>query len=194
MSTSKIFIIEIYIFILIQMIKKRNANAGINANVSLEPSAASQSTSNINNNIIINKRDDGKEDIVITRDIEIDEQPQPNIDRDVRTVILEAYAQILLNQDKALLSNLISKNCIIVPMVALQNIIKSAIHTEQVDIYLDEDIKCCAGKANPIRKIEAIKIVNENGEIVTDFKQVYNKEYNELVNVYHLCLKYCINM
>lgn len=194
MSTSKIFIIEIYIFILIQMIKKRNANAGINANVSLEPSAASQSTSNINNNIIINKRDDGKEDIVITRDIEVDEQPQPNIDRDVRTVILEAYAQILLNQDKALLSNLISKNCIIVPMVALQNIIKSAIHTEQVDIYLDEDIKCCAGKANPIRKIEAIKIVNENGEIVTDFKQVYNKEYNELVNVYHLCLKYCINM
>lgn len=187
MSTSKIFIIEIYIFILIQMIRKRNANAGINANVSLEPSAASQSTSNINNNIIINKRDDGKEDIVITRDIGVDEQPQPNIDRDVRTVILETYAQILLNQDKALLSNLISRECIIVPMVALQNIIKSAIHTEQVDIYLDEDIRCCAGKANPIRRIEAI-------EIVTDFKQVYNKEYNELVNVYHLCLKYCINM
>lgn len=194
MSTSKIFIIEIYIFILIQMIRKRNANAGINANVSLEPSAASQSTSNINNNIIINKRDDGKEDIVITRDIGVDEQPQPNIDRDVRTVILETYAQILLNQDKALLSNLISRECIIVPMVALQNIIKSAIHTEQVDIYLDEDIRCCAGKANPIRRIEAIKIVNDNGEIVTDFKQVYNKEYNELVNVYHLCLKYCINM
>lgn len=176
------------------MIKKRNANAGINANVSLEPSAASQSTSNINNNIIINKRDDGKEDIVITRDID-EEQPVSSAEgMDVRTVILESYAQILLNQDKALLSNLISKNCIIVPMSALQNIIKAAIHTEQVDIYLDEDIKCCATKANPIRKIEAIKIVNENGEIVTDFKQVYNKEYNELVNVYHLCLKYCINM
>ena len=176
------------------MIRKRNANAGINANVSLEPSAASQSTSNINNNIIINKRDDGKEDIVITRDID-EEQPVSSAEgMDVRTVILESYAQILLNQDKALLSNLISKNCIIVPMSSLQNIIKAAIHTEQVDIYLDEDIKCCATKANPIRKIEAIKIVNENGEIVTDFKQVYNKEYNELVNVYHLCLKYCINM
>lgn len=176
------------------MIKKRNANAGINANISLEPSAASQSTSNINNNIIINKRDDGKEDIVITRDID-EGQPASSLeDMDVRTVILESYAQILLNQDKALLSNIISKNCIIVPMSALQNIIKAAIHTEQVDIYLDEDIKCCATKVNPIRKIEAIKIVNENGEIVTDFKQVYNKEYNELVNVYHLCLKYCINM
>lgn len=176
------------------MIKKRNANAGINANISLEPSAASQSTSNINNNIIINKRDDGKEDIVITRDIDVSQPASSLEDMDVRTVILESYAQILLNQDKALLSNLISKNCIIVPMSALQNIIKAAIHTEQVDIYLDEDIKCCATKANPIRKIEAIKIVNENGEIVTDFKQVYNKEYNELVNVYHLCLKYCINM
>lgn len=176
------------------MIRKRNANAGINANVSLEPSAASQSTSNINNNIIINKRDDGKEDIVITRDVDEGQPVSSAEDMDVRTVILESYAQILLNQDKALLSNLISKNCIIVPMSALQNIIKAAIHTEQVDIYLDEDIKCCATKANPIRKIEAIKIVNENGEIVTDFKQVYNKEYNELVNVYHLCLKYCINM
>lgn len=176
------------------MIKKRNANAGINANISLEPSAASQSTSNINNNIIINKRDDGKEDIVITRDIDVSQPASSLEDMDVRTVILESYAQILLNQDKALLSNLISKNCIIVPMSALQNIIKAAIHAEQVDIYLDEDIKCCATKANPIRKIEAIKIVNENGEIVTDFKQVYNKEYNELVNVYHLCLKYCINM
>ena len=124
------------------MIRKRNANAGINANVSLEPSAASQSTSNINNNIIINKRDDGKEDIVITRDID-EEQPVSSAEgMDVRTVILESYAQILLNQDKALLSNLISKNCIIVPMSALQNIIKAAIHTEQVDIYLDEDIKC----------------------------------------------------
>ena len=51
------------------MIKKRAANAGVNANISLEPSAASQSTNNLTNNIIINKRDDGKEDIVITREI-----------------------------------------------------------------------------------------------------------------------------
>ena len=53
------------------MIKKRAANAGVNANISLEPSAASQSTNNLTNNIIINKRDDGKEDIVITREIEL---------------------------------------------------------------------------------------------------------------------------
>ena len=175
------------------MIRKRSLTNGVNANVSLEPSAASQSTSNINNNIIINKREDGKEDIVITRDIGLDEQPSETKDKDVRIVILEAYAQILLNQDKALLSNLIFKNNIIVPVSALENIIKAAIKADQVEIYLDEDVKCCATKANPIRKIEAIKIITDNGEMVTDMKQVYNKEYNELVNIYHLCLKYAVN-
>lgn len=175
------------------MIRKNAKNVGVNANVSLEPSAASQSTSNINNNIIINKRDDNTEEIVITRNIELDEKPLAAKDKDVRTVILETYAQILLDQDKALLSNLIFKNNIIVPVSALQNIIKAAIKTEQVDVYLDEDIKCCSSKVNLIRKIEAIKVINDNGEIITDFKQVYNKEYNELVNVYHLCLKYAVN-
>ena len=174
------------------MIKKRNMNAGINANLSLEPQAASQSTSNINNNIFINKKDDKTEEIVITRNIEIEEQ-QPEEDMDVRNIILQTYAQILLDQDKALLSNLISKNCIIVPLTSLQDIIKIIIHAEQVEIYMDEDIKCCATKVNPIRRIEAIKIVKGNGEIVTDFKQTYNKEYNELVNKYHLSLKFAVN-
>lgn len=105
---------------------------------------------------------------------------------------MEAYAQILLNQDKALISNLISKHCIIVPIDALQNIIKAILQAKEVEIQLDEEVGCCAAKASPIQKIEAIKIIDNNGEIVTDFKQVYNKEYNDLVNIYHLCLKYCI--
>ena len=173
------------------MIKKRNMNAGVNANLSLEPQAASQSTSNINNNIFINKKDDKTEEIVITRNIELEEQ-QPEEDMDVRNIILQTYAQILLDQDKALLSNLIFRNCVIVPLTSLQEIIKAIIHAEQVEIYLDEDVKCCAAKVNPIRRIEAIKIVKGNGEIVTDFKQTYNKEYNELVNKYHLSLKFAV--
>ena len=175
------------------MIKKRSNNAGVNANLSLEPQAAAQSTSNINNNIIINKRDDGKEEIVITRNAELEENPEEET-KDVKYVILETYANILLNQDKALLSNLVSKNCIIVPATALSNIIKAIIKAESVEVGLDEDIGCCAGKANPIRKIENIKIVNDNGEVCTDFKQVYNREYNELINKYHLCLKYAVNL
>lgn len=172
------------------MIKKRSNNAGINANISLEPQAASQSTSNINNNIIINKRDDGKEDIVITRDIELPEEiKEPP--KDVKNLILETYAQILLNQNKALLSNLIFKDCIIVPVTSLAEIIAVIVNAELVEINLNEDVGCL--NKSPIRKIETIKIVKENGEVCTDFKQVYNKEYNELTSKYHLCLKYCIN-
>ena len=183
------------------MIKKHNLNGGVNANVSLEPNAASnsQSTNNINNNIIINKREDGKtEDIIITREIvpeELEDIKEENEFKDVRNVILETFAQILLDQDKALLSNLISKNCIIVPVTALQNIIKTMIGVEQVDIYLDEDESgCCVTKINPIRKVEAIKIVKENGEVITDFKQCYNKEFNDLTNLYHVSLKFAVNM
>ena len=171
------------------MIKKRNLVNGVNANVSLEPTAASQSTSNINNNIIINKKEDGKVDIVITRDVEV-QVDEPKI-VDVRNVILETYAQILLNQDKALISNLISKHCIIVPYESLREIIKSILNAHEVEIHLNEDVSCC-GKVNPIHKIEAIKIIDNDGEIITDFKQVFNREFNELVNNYHLCLKYCV--
>ena len=172
------------------MIKKRSLTNGVQANVSLEPSAASQSTSNINNNIIINKREDGKEDIVITRDAEV-VQVEETKSADVRNVILETYAQILLNQDKALLSNLVSKHTIIVPVESIVDIIKATVNAKEVEVQMDEEVGCC-GKINPFHKIEAIKIIDQSGEIVTDFKQVYNKEYNDLVNKYHLCLKYCI--
>ena len=172
------------------MIKKRSLTNGVQANLSLEPSAASQSTSNINNNIIINKREDGKEDIVITRDAEV-VHVDDHKSLDVRNVILEAYAQILLNQDKALLSNLISKHTIIVPVESLVDIIKAMIDVKEVEVQMNEDISCC-GKINPIHKIEAIKLIDHSGEIITDFKHVYNKEFNDLVNKYHLCLKYCV--
>ena len=185
------------IFFSLKMIKKHNLNTGINANLSLEPNASSnsQSTNNINNNIIINKREDGKEDIIITREVELEgvteKEERP---KDVKGVILETFAQILLDQDKALLSNLISKRCIIVPATALAEIIKVMIGAEEVEVYLEEeDGGCCATKLSPIRKIEAIKIYSDSGEIITDFKQCYNKQFNELVNNYHVSLKYAVN-
>lgn len=52
------------------MIKKRSTADGVQANVSLEPSAVASSTSSINNYTIINRRDDSKEDMVITREVE----------------------------------------------------------------------------------------------------------------------------
>ena len=174
-----------------EMIKKRNLNTGVNANVSLEPTSAAQSNNNINNNIFINKRDDSQsEDIVITHEAVLTTK-EPLNESSVKTLILETYAKILLNQDKALISNLISKHTIIVPHEDLVNIIKSVTGGD-VEIYVDDNPGCCVAKVSPIQKIDSIKIVKESGEIVTDFKQVYNKEYNDLVNVYHLCLKYVV--
>ena len=46
-------------------------------------------------------------------------------------------------------------------------------------------------KYSPIKKVETIKIINE--ELVSDFKQVYNNDYNDLINLYHLCLRFCID-
>ncbi|KAK8867239.1 hypothetical protein M9Y10_010216 [Tritrichomonas musculus] len=170
------------------MIKKRTNATGVNTNIALEPTAASSSTSNINNNIIINKREGGDSD-----NKRCEYRTRRNNQRNShKNVILETYAQILLNQDKALLSNLIFKHTIIVSKECLEEIIKAILKVTEVEVYLDEDINCCAGKANPIRKIEAIKIIKENGEIVTDFKQVYNKEFNELVNNYLKCIKFCV--
>lgn len=96
-----------------------------------------------------------------------------------------------MTQDKALLSNLISKHTIIVPVESLVDIIKAIVNAKEVEVQMNEDCNCC-GKINPIHRIEAIKIIDQSGEIVTDFKQVYNKEYNDLVKHYHLCLKYCV--
>ena len=111
---------------------------------------------------------------------------------DVRTIILETYAQMLLNQDKALLSNLIFCNSIVVPLESIKSIIKAITKSNRVDIKVSENIKSCALKYNPIAKIETIKIIKDNGEIITDFKNAYYKEYNELINEYHLNLIYCI--
>ncbi len=176
------------------MIRKRSMNAGVNANVSLEPTSASQSNNNINNNIIINRREDGKEDIVITRDITLEDDTALTAKfNDVTKLILETYAKILLDQDKALLTNIITKNSIIVPYDSLVDIIKCCVGPDKdVNIYIDEDVKCCAAKVSPIRSIDAIKIVADKGEVVTDFKTMYNKHYNELVNVYHVNLKYVV--
>ena len=183
------------------MIKKRNLTNGVNANVSLEPSSAAQSNSNINNNIYITKHMDSEspekdDDVIITREVQLEEVQNKNdtADYDVKLLILETFAKILLDQDKALISNLIFKNCIIIPVSSLTQIIKTMLKDCEVEIYLNEDIKCCATKANPIRKVDAIKVIKNNGEVLTDFKQVYNKEYNDLVNVYHICLKHAVNM
>ena len=106
-------------------------------------------------------------------------------------LILDTYAKILLDQNKTLLLNLISKSTIIVPKTALENIIAAKVgHKCQITIP-DDDTGCCIAKYSPIKKIETIKIINE--ELVSDFKTVYNNDYNDLINLYYLNLKFAID-
>ena len=96
-----------------------------------------------------------------------------------------------MDQNKALLLNLISKQTIIVPKTGLEQIIKAKTGLPCEVTLVDTDSGCCIAKYSPIKKIETIKIINE--ELVSDFKQVYNNDYNDLINLYHLCLRFCID-
>lgn len=106
-------------------------------------------------------------------------------------IILDTYAKILLDQNKTLLLNLISKQTIIVPKTDLEAIIKAKVNLPCEVTLVDTDGGCCVAKYSPIKKIETIKIIND--ELVSDFKQVYNNDYNDLINIYHLCLRFCID-
>ena len=106
-------------------------------------------------------------------------------------IILDTFAKILLDQNKTLLLNLISKQTIIVPKTDLEQIIKAKVNLPCEVSLVDTDGGCCVAKYSPIKKIETIKIIND--ELVSDFKQVYNNDYNDLINLYHLCLRFCID-
>ena len=167
---------------------------GVNVHIGLEPNSAAQSNNNFSNNIYVQTPYPAEVKAEPSVFTECDACPPPQTleKEDVRTLILETYANILLNQDKALISNLISKRTIIVPANNLKAIIACIVGSCQVDIGYDEDCSCCAAKVSPIQKIDYIKVITDCGEVITDFKQVFNKEYNELSLTYHLNLKYVV--
>lgn len=176
------------------MINRKSHSNGVNAHIGLEPTSASQSNNNFSNNIYVQTPYPAEVKAEPSVFTERDVLPQPETihKQDVRTLILETYANILLNQDKTLIANLISKRTIIVPVNSLKSIIACIVGSCEVDIGYDEDCSCCAAKVSPIQKIDYIKVITDSGEVITDFKQVYNKEYNELVNSYYLNLKYVV--
>ena len=174
--------------------RKSSTKAGINAHLGIEPNSAASSNNTFNNNVYIDtKQSDGKAKVVIQREIELPDLPQPSTieKQDVKALILETYARILLDQDTALIANLVSKHTIIVPHDELKQIIQ-CITGNHVDIIVSEDHACCAAKSSPIVKVDFIKVITDSGEVITDFKQVYNKEFNELTGKFHLNLKYVV--
>ena len=181
------------------MINRKTRNIGVNANIGLDPTSAASSNNNFSNNIYVQTPypTDVKTQpsTFQTRDVDVElldiNDTQTYDQTEVKGLILETYANILLNQDKALIANLISKRTIIVPIEDLQAIIKLMTNGD-VEVHYDEDVNCCAAKVSFIKKIDAIKIVKDDNVVITDFKQVFNKEYNDLVNKYHLNLKYVL--
>lgn len=175
------------------MINRKTRNLGVNANIGLDPTSAASSNNNFNNNIYVQTPYPAgvKTDVSAFELKDIGQVKDAESDRtEVKGMILETYANILLNQDKALIANLISKHTIIVPIDDLRAIIQ-ALTGGDVEIYCDDDVSCCAAKVTFIKKIDAIKIIKDD-VVITDFKQVFNKEYNDLVNKYHMNLKYTL--
>ena len=129
-------------------------------------------------------------EVIITTKAEQQEEQNVKV-KTPEQAVLDTYAKILLDQNKALLLNLISKQTIIIPRTDLEEIIKAKTGTTCQITLVDDEIGCCLAKYSPIKKIETIKLVS--GELVSDFKQTRNNDYNDLINLYHLCLKFCID-
>ena len=175
--------------------RKNSTKAAISASVGIDSNAASSSNNNVTNNVYVQTPYPNEVKVqpstYIERDIELHDLPETDNRQDVKLLILETYANILLNQDVALIANLVSKHTIIIPLENLQAIIR-CITGNDVSIIVSEDNGCCSAKSSPIVKVDFIKIVTESGEVITDFKQVFNREYNELTGKFHLNLKYVV--
>lgn len=109
------------------------------------------------------------------------------ISTQIESKLLSIYMDILLNNNKILLSNIVSNKKIILTKNDLEEII--SIQTgKQCEVILKPIESTCLSKISPFDKIDSIKITDEQN-VITDFKHSYNKEYNELLEHYCLCLK-----
>lgn len=180
---------------------RRANNLGLSTNIGLESSAISSSNPNINNNIVINTKETNSETNANLSNPYANSSvsnfipptsslTEDNLNLEMR--LLDIYTQILLSDNKKLLANIVSKQNIIISKTDLESIISLLIN-KKVSIELeDPDVSCLSRISNSLDfgKVSAIKIIDEN--CVTDFKLVHNKEYNELINKYHLSLKFVL--
>lgn len=105
----------------------------------------------------------------------------------IESKLLSIYMDILINNNKILLSNIVSNKKIILTKNDLEEII--SIQTgKQCEVMLKPIESTCLSRVTPFDKIDSIKITDNQG-VITDFKHSYNKEYNELLEHYCLCLK-----
>ncbi|KAI5545556.1 hypothetical protein TVAGG3_0122360 [Trichomonas vaginalis G3] len=117
----------------------------------------------------------------------IQTNPSDNVDH----YLLNLYQTILLKDDKKLLTNLISKNQIILTKEDLENVISRITGKQCIIDYLDPEIECC-GQTPVFMKIGNIRIIETPGTTGVEFKYKYSNEYTKLSTEYKLCLKYVL--
>jgi hypothetical protein len=177
---------------------KKNNNYGVNTSVELDPNAVSQST--VENKIIINtSRSENDEDsrtpyACIERSADIVPtvlaNPVLEISNAVEAKLLKIFTEILLSQNKTLLTNILSKSSIILSKPDLESVISTKVSHPCMIQLEDKDGNGCCVKLNPLHKIFMIKITLNDTEV--DFKYVFNAEYCCLQDQYHLSMKYVI--
>ena len=103
----------------------------------------------------------------------------------------ELYQSILLSENKKLLANLISKKSIILTKEDLEQVIKRKINKNCV-VDLDDEEPTCCGVSKPFLKISNIRVLTDDGSACTDFQIQFNRDYQELVSSYHICMKFVL--
>jgi hypothetical protein len=181
---------------------KRNNNYGVNTNVELDPSAVASSSPTVNNKIIIEAP---RSERASSTDVEYPPASSPpevtpeiltrspyltlpteNIET-VEEKLLKIYSDILLSQNKTLLTNILSKSAIILTKSDLESIISTKIGRNCSIMIAEEKVGCLA-RANILHKVEQILIVLDDTNV--DFQYVYNSDYRLLQDHYHLSMKY----
>jgi hypothetical protein len=180
---------------------KRNNNYGVNTNVELDPSAVASSNPTVNNKIIIEapRTERASTDVeyppasgppevtpeIFTRSPYIT-LPRENIET-VEEKLLRIYSDILLSQNKTLLTNILSKSAIILSKSDLESVISIKIG-HNCSIQVAEEKVGCLARANILHKVEQILVVLDDATV--DFQYVYNSDYRILQDHYHLSMKY----
>ena len=166
--------------------QRKPLNVGLNATVGIEPQSQAQAT--VNNTVIVNLSQ-AEFDL---KDREVsDIEPEVHRDRNrVDEILLEIYSDMLLYQNKQLLANIVSKNCIIVTQEDLQRVIEAKTGKKCIITLRENPEVGCLAKSSPIQPIQSIRVID--GDTENDFKVTGNTDYIELMNIYHLSLKYVV--
>ena len=171
------------------MYSRVNRNLGINTSLSLEPTANTQSSQQITNNIIV-KTASGEAEPIIERSTEIIENGSPEViasETEFDKLLLEIYKSILLSQNKQLLANILSKHHIMIYKDDLEKVISAKIGRKCAVVVKDFDGCGCSVKTDPFAAIDSIVVYEDDKRV--DFKVAYNADYVELSEKYALSLK-----